>query len=136
MSLQPEDLVGKFVAYDSGDGATFAKVESVWRRNYGGEEIVWVIVDDIRIRNGISITSHPRAMLRFDKLVDGNLKVIDVNNLEQIKDVDDQLFLELLGGNGEYKSAFSLGVDKLPVDKRLVKKFKSYRGYKLAEEKE
>ena len=107
-SLKPEDLIGKYIAYDApasesyphGYGSVFAKIIAV---NRNSKDQVLLITDNMRIRHIGKIHTYKgqHRVLYFDEIMKSDrLRIF--NGDFDVSELEDELFVKLVKGEGTY----------------------------------
>ena len=107
-SLKPEDLIGKYIAYDApasesyphGYGSVFAKIIAV---NWNSRDQVLLITDNMKVRFMDKVHTHKgqHRVIYFDEIMKSD-KVRVFDGDFDVSELEDELFVKLVKGDGTY----------------------------------
>ena len=107
-SLKPEDLIGKYIAYDApasesyphGYGSVFAKIIAV---NWNSRKQAMLITDNMKVRFMDRVHAHKgkHRVIYFDEIMKSD-KVRVFEGDFDVSELEDELFVKLVKGDGTY----------------------------------
>jgi len=120
--MKPKDLVGNYVAYDSEKGSVWAEIDELRKQPDGRR---FFIAKHMRVRTEEGrIIEHYNRVLWWDGLKKGKFVVVKPD--DNLKEIEDELFMFLLRDTTDFNSFF-LGAEDLEgmIDPTLSEKIQN-----------